>query len=162
MIPGRCIQACGDTQLSYVLLDSQSWAIQSHQDFSVMMEKEVSGTCGVAATHRLLKAAVMTACMTELWWNPATAATQSVSHPSSLISLYALPSSGFYRSYLFSTLELLYFHLSYAVTWRNLLCCYQIENKARILDHSLHDPTDIAIQRKLCWIRLKDEAESEH
>lgn len=162
MIPGRYIQACGHTQLSYVLLDSQSWAIQSHQDFSVMIKKAVSGTCGVVATHRLLGAVMMTACLTDPWWNPATAATQSVSHPSSLISLHALPSSGFYCSYLFSILELFYFHPSYAVTWRNLLCCYQIENKARILDHSLHDPTDIAIQTKPCWIRLKDEAESEH
>lgn len=161
MIPGRSIQASADTRLGYVLLESLSWAIQSHQDFSIMIKKAVSGTCGVAATHRLLRAVVMTACMTEQWWSPATAATQSVSHPSSLTSLCALSSSGLYHSYLFSMLELFYFHPSYTVTWRNLLCCYQIENKARILDHSLDDPPDIAIQRKHCWIRLKDERESE-
>lgn len=136
---------CGDTQLGYVLLDSLSWAIQSHQDFSITIRKAVSGTCGVAATHRLLRAVVMTACMSEPWWNPARAATQSVSHPSSSTSLYALSSSGFCHSYSFSSLELLSFHPSYAVTWRNLLCCYQIENKARILDHSLDDPPGIAV-----------------
>lgn len=56
---------------------------------------------------------------------------------------------------------LLYFHPPYAVTRRKLSCCYQIANKVRILDHSLHNPSDIAIQRKLCRTSLNDEAESE-
>lgn len=111
-----------------------------------------------------------TGCWEQWWWlhawlNSGGALPQqplkSVSHPFSLTSLCALSSSGLYHSYLFSMLELFYFHPSYTVTWRNLLCCYQIENKARILDHSLDDPPDIAIQRKHCWIRLKDERESE-
>lgn len=58
MMPDKCIQACGDTWLNYVLLYSQSWEIQSHQDFSITIKKAVSATCGVAATHRLLKAVV--------------------------------------------------------------------------------------------------------
>lgn len=43
----------------------------------------------------------------ELWWTPATADTQSesFSHSSSLIFLYALSYFGFYRSYLFSILD---------------------------------------------------------
>lgn len=102
MIAGRCIQACGATWLSSVLLDSQSRAIQSHQGFSITIKKAVSGPCGVAVTRRLLKAVVMTPRMTELWWNPAAAATQSVSHPSSLISLYALSCSGFYSVHIYS------------------------------------------------------------
>lgn len=95
-------QACGATWLSYVLLDSQSWAIQSHQDFSITIKKAVSGTSGAAATHRLLKAVVLTLCMTEPWWNPAMAATPSVSHPSSLISLFALSCSRFYSVHIYS------------------------------------------------------------
>lgn len=49
----------------------------------------------------------MDPCTTEPWWAPATAVTQrnTLSHPSSLIFLYALSYFGFYCSYLFSILD---------------------------------------------------------
>lgn len=57
---------------------------------------------------------------------------------------------------------LFYLHPPYAATRRKLSCCYQIANKVGILDRSPRNPSDTAIQRKICRTDLKGKAESKH
>lgn len=59
-------------------------------------------------------------------------------------------------------LGLFYLHPPYTATRRKSYCCYQIANEVRVLDHSTHNPSDTAIQRKICRTDLKGKAESKH